>query len=248
MILRRPTGFTLIELIIAAAISVAVLMVAVPRYNGFIRQQEFAGSAQDIVDCIQYAQRTAAAPGTDTDGMKMGFVSVTLTTAPDTATSPVPLNVGPVYCVVDAYKSLDYIGRPPNLAGGQTGSGSLPGPVYVATLRSVTASSSVRLGGATVAVSPNSIDPGQPIRILFGVNEHGLPRIICQPPFPPYNTNRTNFTNAFHGSDCSSKYQGAGFEMKITLVDATTAGTSDPTSGDITIGPLGAPIIFTLNK
>jgi prepilin-type N-terminal cleavage/methylation domain-containing protein len=60
--MRRKRGFTIIELIIAVTVTALLVAVALPRYNGFLRQQEFNASAQGLVICLQTAQREAASP------------------------------------------------------------------------------------------------------------------------------------------------------------------------------------------
>lgn len=60
--MQRKRGFTIIELIITIGITALLVAVALPRYNGFLRQQEFNASAQGLVICLQTAQREAASP------------------------------------------------------------------------------------------------------------------------------------------------------------------------------------------
>jgi prepilin-type N-terminal cleavage/methylation domain-containing protein len=62
MMRRAQSGFTIVEFVIAVAISVVLVSVGVPRYNTFIQRQDFIGSSQRLVSCIQQAQRAAIGP------------------------------------------------------------------------------------------------------------------------------------------------------------------------------------------
>lgn len=56
----QRSGFTIIEMAIALAVSFIVVGIAVPRYNSLVRQQEFYAQVQKIVGCLQDAQSVAA--------------------------------------------------------------------------------------------------------------------------------------------------------------------------------------------
>lgn len=62
----RRAGFTIIEFVIAVAISVILVSVGVPRYNSFVQRQDFIASTQRIQTCLQRAQQAAVGPSTGT--------------------------------------------------------------------------------------------------------------------------------------------------------------------------------------
>lgn len=55
-------AFTLVELMVAVAVSILILGVGLPRYNQLQRQHVFQGQVQQLVGCLQGAQQVTAAP------------------------------------------------------------------------------------------------------------------------------------------------------------------------------------------
>lgn len=93
MIRGASSGFTLIEFVIAVAISVVLVSVGVPRYNSFVQRQEFIGSSQRLVSCIQQAQRGAVGPSASSASIR--YTEMTLSKNADNTYS----------CVVASYNS-----------------------------------------------------------------------------------------------------------------------------------------------
>lgn len=61
---RRPSAFTLIEVLIAVAIAGVVLIIAVPSFRDFMLVQRLKGVNAQLVTDLQYARSEAAARGT----------------------------------------------------------------------------------------------------------------------------------------------------------------------------------------
>lgn len=60
--MKRRAGFTIIELAVALAVTITLLGVAVVRYNQITAVQDFNTKAQELVNCIRGAQQLAQHP------------------------------------------------------------------------------------------------------------------------------------------------------------------------------------------
>ncbi|MEM1435582.1 MAG: GspH/FimT family pseudopilin [Pseudomonadota bacterium] len=85
--IRRPGGFTIIELMVTLAIAGVLIGFALPAFNGFINQRQITATVNDFVLAMNYARSEAARLG--------GAVTVQAITAADTDNE-----WGPGFCVV----------------------------------------------------------------------------------------------------------------------------------------------------
>ncbi len=143
------SAFTLIELIIALAVTIVLASVGVARYSSFIRQQDFLSGAQQITGCVQKGQQLAVTGG----------VTSTISGG---GSQPIR------YVVVNVFTQ-----------GGDTGlSCEIDGYPYVPGDTTLSLMDKTKIGGnnlLSLVSNVNNTTMSGEFSVVFGVLEHGLP-------------------------------------------------------------------------
>lgn len=162
----KPSGFTIVELMVSLAVAAILIGFALPAFNDFVDQRRMASRINDLVLAINYARSEAARRG--------GQVSVQ-------ALAPAADNeFGAGYCVVE--------GDPGNCAGAVLRRFE---PYDDATLNAVPNRTTLTFnargmlvnGGAgtfELCSTDNSVDPGRVVNLTF-IGRPDVEELTCFP-------------------------------------------------------------------
>ena len=232
----RVKGFTIIEVVIAIAISIILVAIAVPRYDQFSNQQDFNTSVEKLVKCMQIAQQAAASPPANSSYRFTGVVM-----------KPNSVNSDNMDCATYTYSSSTF----------STSDGTTSDPatsVLLDDAGGVPLSTSVtipniQLSGVTVPDYPvknynipANNNPPAMLRIYFGVYEKGAPVVYV--PCAVANTNCQN-TYGIYSADSQTvanpntpvpfTYE-KGFSLQLAVQN------SNALTQLVTMGRFGVPI------
>lgn len=182
-------GFTIIELVVAAAIIVVITAVALPRYNYFSDQQDFVSSSNELARCISAAQGEALRVGNSSASKR--FVDAHITIAGD----------GSINCKVRANRSSTINSA---LMEDLMVEDSVYSPKIMRYTKFDGAGDSLQVVGKASTLNASTL---RSIKIVFGSVERGIPVGIA--------TNDGVSTTVFYSSTSTSTTQG--FETKLKL-------------------------------